>query len=195
MQRQSRSTGGRKTRLQQRSFPRRATTLRASTGRGRTSARRRAGNKASPRGGTSQSPRARVAGKNTTRRTGGGRTANRGAAARKRSGTTRLGGRSAQTTTDHDTIRQWVEERGGWPATVERTARGGSAGILRIDFPGFSGEGSLRKISWDDWFEKFDESNLAFLYVDETLQGDCSRFFKLVNRSGSRSGNRSRAKR
>ena len=96
-------------------------------------------------------------------------------------------GRSGQTTTDHDTIREWAEERGGVPATVTRTARGGSAGVLRIDFPGFTGERTLRKISWDDWFEKFDESDLAFLYQDETASGDCSRFFKLVNRSRSRS--------
>jgi hypothetical protein len=183
MQRNARSTGGRKTRSQQRSFPRRATTLRASTGRRRTAARSRAANKASARGGRAQTPRARMAGKTTTRRTGGARTANRGA----RKSSTRLSGRSAQSTTDHDTIQQWVEERGGWPATVERTARGGSAGVLRIDFPGFSGQGTLRRISWDDWFDKFDDSNLAFLYVDETPEGNCSRFFKLVNRSGSRS--------
>ena len=185
MQRNARSTGGRKTRSQQRRFPRRATTLRASTARRGTSARSRAANKASARGGRSQTPRSRLAGKTTTRRTGGARTANRRAAPRK--STARLSGRSAQSTTDHETIREWVEERGGWPAAVEGTARGGSAGVLRIDFPGFSGEGTLRRIDWDQWFQKFDESNLAFLYVEETAGGDFSRFFKLVNRSGSRS--------
>ena len=66
--------------------------------------------------------------------------------------------------------------------------------MLRIDFPGFSGEGTLKKVSWDDWFEKFDDSNLAFLYQEETSGGDCSRFFKLVNRS-TRGGARSRSQR
>jgi hypothetical protein len=62
---------------------------------------------------------------------------------------------------------------------VKRTARGGkSAGVLRIDFPGFSGEESLKPISWDEWFEIFDQRKLAFLYQDK----GGSRFNKLVNR-------------
>ncbi|HEU4604412.1 MAG TPA: hypothetical protein VFS24_20725, partial [Steroidobacteraceae bacterium] len=49
-------------------------------------------------------------------------------------------------------------------------------GILRIDFPGFSGQQSLESISWDEWFEWFDRNELAFLYQDE------NRFNKLVSR-------------
>jgi hypothetical protein len=87
-----------------------------------------------------------------------------------------------KTTTDHEEIRRWAEERGGRPAEVESTERDGEPGILRIDFPGYSGAGSLKEISWDDWFEKFDEENLAFLYQEQVKSGDESRFFKLVNR-------------
>jgi len=89
---------------------------------------------------------------------------------------------AAHITTDYDTIREWAETRGGWPATVSRTARGEPAGILRIDFPGFSGQGTLKPISWDDWFDKFEESNLAFLYQEKTADGKQSRFFKLIER-------------
>ena len=89
---------------------------------------------------------------------------------------------TAHITTDDQTIRRWAETRGGWPATVARTARGRSAGILRIDFPGFSGEGTLKPISWEEWFEKFEESNLAFLYQERTADGKQSRFFKLIER-------------
>ena len=89
---------------------------------------------------------------------------------------------TAHITTDHDTIRDWAESRSGWPATVARTARGGSAGILRIDFPGFSGEGTLKSISWEEWFEKFDQNDLAFLYQEKTAEGRQSRFFKLIER-------------
>jgi hypothetical protein len=89
---------------------------------------------------------------------------------------------SAHITTDHQTIQRWAETRGGWPATVTRTARGEAAGILRIDFPGFSGGGSLKPISWEDWFDKFEESDLAFLYQDKTAGGKQSRFFKLIER-------------
>ncbi|MGH9457349.1 MAG: hypothetical protein ACRD2J_06865 [Thermoanaerobaculia bacterium] len=86
--------------------------------------------------------------------------------------------RSATTTTDHDEIRSWVEQRGGFPSHVKRTAGGDDPGILRIDYPGFTGAESLERIPWDEFFEWFDRNNLAFLYEDE---GD-SRFSKLVDR-------------
>src|SRR5690349_12079837 len=87
----------------------------------------------------------------------------------------------AQVTTDHDEIRRWVEERGGRPAQVKGTERGGSA-LLRIDYPGFSGEDTLEPIEWDEFFEIFDENNLAFLYQEKTADGGQSRFSKFVNR-------------
>jgi hypothetical protein len=89
---------------------------------------------------------------------------------------------SSHTTTDHNEIRKWAEARGGKPATVKRTESGGEAGVLRIDFPGYRGEDSLEEISWDEFFKKFDEKKLAFLYQDTTSSGEESRFFKLVSR-------------
>lgn len=89
-------------------------------------------------------------------------------------------GGSGNTTTDHDTIRKWVEERGGKPATVR--TNGDDVGILRIDFPGYSGDETLEEISWDEFFRKFDESNLAFLYQEQTADGETSRFNKFVSR-------------
>ena len=115
------------------------------------------------------------------------RTNARRARGRIRTTTSRRGKRSAtrstaHITTDFDTIREWAEARGGWPATVGRTTRGGSAGILRIDFPGFSGGGSLKPVSWEKWFEKFEDSDLAFLFQEKTADGKTSRFFKLIER-------------
>ncbi len=89
---------------------------------------------------------------------------------------------SSNTTTDHDTIRNWVEERGGKPAAVAATGSGDDPGIIRIDFPGYSGEDSLEEISWDEWFEAFEENNLAFVYQDTTADGEPSNFNKLVSR-------------
>ena len=37
----------------------------------------------------------------------------------------------ANTTTDHEEIRKWVESRGGCPARVKRTGSDGDPGILR----------------------------------------------------------------
>lgn len=85
-------------------------------------------------------------------------------------------------TTQHGEIRRWAEERGGYPTGVNGTGGGDDPGILRIDFPGYSGEDSLEKISWDEFFQKFDEKKLAFLYQDKTSGGEISRFYKLIPR-------------
>lgn len=88
----------------------------------------------------------------------------------------------SRTTTDHDDIRGWVEEHGGTPATVKGTESDGEAGVLRIDFPGGTSEDQLEHISWDDWFAKFEDSNLAFLYQEQKASGEDSTFVKLVRR-------------
>ncbi len=88
----------------------------------------------------------------------------------------------SKTTTDHEEIKKWVEDRGGHPASVKNTKKGEDPGMLRIDFPGYSGEGRLEPISWDEFFDKFEEKKLAFLYQDEMRSGQESRFWKLVSR-------------
>jgi hypothetical protein len=92
----------------------------------------------------------------------------------------------AKTTTSHETIRRWAEARGGKPAAVKSTSKGDDPGILRIDFPGYSGEDTLEEIPWEKWFEKFDEENLAFLYQEKTADGERSNFNKLVRRDGEK---------
>ena len=91
----------------------------------------------------------------------------------------------SKTTTDCDEIRRWAEERDGKPATVKGTeARDEDAGILRIDFPGGE-EDRLEEISWDEFCEKFQRENLAFLYQEQTKDGGESRFFKFVSRENA----------
>lgn len=89
---------------------------------------------------------------------------------------------TSQVTTDHEEIQRWAEERGAKPSCVRGTGGKGGVGMIRLDFPGYSGEGSLEAIEWDEWFEKFDESNLALLYQEETADGEKSNFNKLVSR-------------
>jgi len=89
---------------------------------------------------------------------------------------------SANRTTDHQTIVEWVESRGGHPAHVRRTSGKDDVGILRIDFPGYSGEQSLEPLDWDTWFDAFEANKLAFLYQEKTADGQQSRFSKLVRR-------------
>jgi hypothetical protein len=86
-------------------------------------------------------------------------------------------------TTDHDEIRRWVEARRGKPTSIEGTERGKEdAGLLRIDFPTGAGNPPLEPISWEAFFEKFDEANLAFLYQEEKADGSPSYFCKFVAR-------------
>jgi hypothetical protein len=91
----------------------------------------------------------------------------------------------SKTTTDHNEIRSWVEERGGRPARVKGTENKQGAGILRIDYPGFSGEDTLETITWEEFFQAFEDNNLAFLYQDETKDGSESRFSKLIEREST----------
>jgi hypothetical protein len=84
-------------------------------------------------------------------------------------------------TTDHKVIKKWAGQREGTPATVRATEEDGHAGILRIDFG--PAEDRLEEIEWDEFFTKFDESDLAFLYQDRTKDGKLSRFHKFVRRS------------
>jgi hypothetical protein len=93
---------------------------------------------------------------------------------------------AAEPLTNHEQIRQWAEERDGTPACVRGTGGKGDIGMLRLDFPGYTGEDTLQPISWDDWFEKFDERGLALLVQDKTSKGRKSNFNKLVSRPKGR---------
>jgi hypothetical protein len=90
----------------------------------------------------------------------------------------------SKTTTDHALIRKWAEERGGVPASVSGTGGGDDAGILRIEFPGYGSDENLEEIAWEEFFEKFEQNGLAFLYQEHTKDGSVSRFFKFVRRDG-----------
>ena len=90
----------------------------------------------------------------------------------------------AKVTTDHDEIRKWAEARGGRPATVRSTHSKDNAGIIRIEFPGAPNakDDALEELSWEEFFEKFDEADLALLYQEKTAGGELSNFNKLVGR-------------
>ena len=110
---------------------------------------------------------------------------------------------SSRPLTDHEEIRQWAEERGAKPTCVRGTGSNNDVGMIRLDFPGYTGANKLEEISWDDWFEKFDENGLALLVQERTARGQRSNFNKLVSRetagvsegNGSSSGSRSQKRR
>ena len=61
---------------------------------------------------------------------------------------------------------------------MKSTTEGNDPGVLRIDYPGYSGQDSLERIEWDEFFEWFDRNQLAFVYQNKRN----SRFSKLVSR-------------
>lgn len=93
---------------------------------------------------------------------------------------------SSKTTTDHDEIRTWAESRGGRPVKVETKGGKGKedhGGVLRIDFA--EKDENFTDIEWDEFFEIFEESNLALILQEQTADGKESRFNKFIAREGS----------
>lgn len=91
----------------------------------------------------------------------------------------------AKRTTDHTKIRAWAEARNGKPARVQAAGQPDDASLLRIDFPEkehAEDDDDLEEISWEEFFEKFDEKRLTFVYQDRTAAGLKSRFNKFVSR-------------
>lgn len=83
-------------------------------------------------------------------------------------------------TTDHEVIRRWANARKAVPATVAGTEHDGHLGVLRFDFPGYSGD-RLTEVSWDEWLSTFDERRLNFIYQERQTEGNRSNFFQLEN--------------
>jgi hypothetical protein len=85
--------------------------------------------------------------------------------------------------TEHDEIREWAESRKAKPACVKGTEnKEGSSCLLRLDFPGYSGDQTLQSIPWDQWFRVFDQRNLALIVEEKMADGTPSNFNKLVSR-------------
>ena len=71
-----------------------------------------------------------------------------------------------------------MDERGGQPARVKGTGKDGDPGLLRIDFPGRGEDEVLESVSWEDFFDAFERNKLAFVYQEQTADGQESRFGK-----------------
>ncbi len=89
----------------------------------------------------------------------------------------------SKSTKDHDEIRKWAESHGAIPSEVSSTHTSDEPGILRFQFPKAknNNDSALQEISWDDFFEKFDESDLTLVYQEKTAAGQKSNFNKLVH--------------
>ncbi len=106
----------------------------------------------------------------------------------------------SKTTRNHDEIREWAEARGAKPAEVASTETGAGAGILRLEFPKApnKNDSNLKEISWEEFFEKFDASDLELVLQDLTADGEQSNFNRFIHpeheEHSSRSGKKAPAK-
>lgn len=85
------------------------------------------------------------------------------------------------TTTDHLEIRAWVEAHGGVPALVDAPGLGDARPVPAVLFPQDEGSGA-RPVGWDEWFEVFDASGLAFRHSAGGPQ-DSPPVYELLNPS------------
>ncbi|MCA1586507.1 MAG: DUF2934 domain-containing protein [Acidobacteria bacterium] len=92
-------------------------------------------------------------------------------------------------TRDREVIQRWAARHLAEPATGEASASGpatvdvndGGAGV-RFNFPGFA---RFRPISWDEWFEHFEEHGLTFVYEEDVAD----RAYALWQARGGQPGN------
>ena len=83
-------------------------------------------------------------------------------------------------TRSHAVIKHWAEERGATPATVPNDTHDGYLGVMRLNFPGYGGQG-LIKTSWDEWLKSFDHGEMVFIFQQQMENGQRSNFFHLAS--------------
>jgi hypothetical protein len=95
--------------------------------------------------------------------------------------------------TDHQDIRDWAGSRSGVPVIRDPAALiGNSEPVLMIQFGQHAyqdGQGSDRPddlgrprlVEWDEWFEVFDEKQLA-LVVSADIEGQRDEFHEIIRR-------------
>jgi hypothetical protein len=73
-----------------------------------------------------------------------------------------------KTTTNHEEIRNWIEEHNGIPAISEH-----APGEIRLAIRFGDITPPYERISWEEFFDRFESSNIAFRYeVDGEEVGD-----------------------
>lgn len=91
-------------------------------------------------------------------------------------------------TIDPTEIKLWAEAHKAHPEMLDYEEAGSDEYVLRLDFPGkkddiYLGQTPVeKKITWDKFFEVFNEKHLAFQYVKD-YEGKSPDFaYKLVKR-------------
>jgi hypothetical protein len=84
-------------------------------------------------------------------------------------------------TDDHDEIKNWANSFGGFPVVADGEGETNEITNLKIYFPGELVSG--RQISWEEFFDEFDDANLAFRYDTKSDPRSDKEFsFEFINR-------------
>lgn len=88
-------------------------------------------------------------------------------------------------TADNDEIRAWMEEHGALPAVLKETSDNGeeSPDMLQISFN--PNDPNMKEMDWEEFFERFENENLALVYDDATPKGEIPEF-ELTDRTRAR---------
>lgn len=93
-----------------------------------------------------------------------------------------------KTTVSHVVIRAWAENHHGQPALIVDPNHLDQQVGLRIDFPGKHDEALLsaahhnKVVSWDEFFQVFEEQQLAFDYLEEPGETDLVDAYRFLKR-------------
>lgn len=89
-------------------------------------------------------------------------------------------------TIDQAEIREWIEAHSGVPAVLKEVSEDEgeeSDDMLHISFD--PNDPDMEEMEWDEFFERFDNDNLALVYDDLTPKGTVPDF-ELVDRDRAR---------
>jgi hypothetical protein len=83
-------------------------------------------------------------------------------------------------TTDRKVIEKWIKSRNGWPAIKRQITSNGVEVILSIVFPDSEAVDIIRMLSWDEFFEKFNQQKLVFVYEENGYKINSSHSYAFV---------------
>lgn len=83
-------------------------------------------------------------------------------------------------TTDHGTIRNWLESNDLAVARTAETDRSRSGGLTVVT-EGRTDD-SIKEVTWDEFFETFEDEGLAFVYRTETMGPEKQLYYEFVPR-------------
>ena len=91
-------------------------------------------------------------------------------------------------TTNHNEIKRWIVNHGGSPAIFDDPQAKADLPSIHVDFPGDRDAEYMQeavvitKVSWEEFFKKFEEKKLAFIYEPDDKIEDITLAFKFVKR-------------